>query len=461
MGTPTNWSYCYVHSEAITTTFSHTESDGTQLVFDCPECQGKASFNPTKRVGHCFVCGRTIKLHTCYDRTPITELLVGITYTLAPERTSHDIVTVRTEIITRPLSQSAWAYIDARGIDPAVVERFGLLEETTYRDMLYLAWPTSPGNYELRAASPIQTHRVKMTPKGHQKSFSLVRLTPQATICVIGEGLFSVLSYAQLTQRLDAWYVILNSASNAAKLGRSLEMLTTAGITEVILALDQDEAGRQATTALAQVCAHAGLHVTEDLPPQEGDDWNDVLRRGQAVSAPEAHRPVTVEVLPSKTVPDASSRPPTGPVRLDVHYYQEILAQHGRVVVAAPCGAGKTTTAADLIAQTWREGVLYVAERVEQLRTIRELLLQRDVPSEVIGLYAAGSADQQALRQESIQKPIALLTHVRMQMYAPQAYVLFPSRGGHGHAPPDDRGRVHYPAAHSLSAQALHSSFLE
>jgi hypothetical protein len=193
-------------------------------------------------------------------------------------------VTDRTEIITRPLSQSAWVYIDSRGIDPAVVDRFGLLEETTYRDMLYLAWPTSPGNYELRAASPTANQWAKMTPKGHQKSFSLVRLIPQATTCVITEGLFSALSHAQLTQRFEAWYVILNSASNAAKLGRALETLTTAGITEVILALDRDEAGYRATVDLAQACHQAGLHSKVDLPPLDGYDWNDMLRRGASVA---------------------------------------------------------------------------------------------------------------------------------------------------------------------------------
>jgi hypothetical protein len=284
MSTPTKQSYSYVHPEAITMTFSHTESDGTQLVFACPVCQGTATFNPTKRVGWCYGCRRTIKLHSCYKRTPIPQLFGHITRELSVEHSGHDTVTDRIEILTRPLSHSAWAYIDSRGIAPTVVERFGLLEETTYYGVLYLAWPTSPGNYELRAASPTQTHRAKMTPRGHEKSFSLARLIPQATTCVINEGLFSALAYAQLTQRFEAWYVILNSASNAAKLGKSLETLTTAGITEVILALDRDDTGYRATVDLAQACRQAGLQTKVDLPPQAGDDWNDVLRRQASVA---------------------------------------------------------------------------------------------------------------------------------------------------------------------------------
>jgi len=284
MTTTTTRSYCYVHPEAITTSFSHTEADGTQLVFACPVCQGTATFSLRKRVGWCYACRRTIKLHTCYKRTPLPQLLGPLVQHLAREHAGHDTVTDRTDIITRPLSQSAWVYIDSRGIDPDVVDRFGLLEETTYHDMLYLAWPTSLGNYELRIASPTANQWAKVTPKGHEKSFSLVRLLPQATTCVISEGLFSALSYAQLTKRWDAWYVILNSASNAAKLIKALSMLTTAGMTEVILALDRDEAGYRATVDLAQACHQAGLHCTVDLPPQAGTDWNDVLRRGVAVT---------------------------------------------------------------------------------------------------------------------------------------------------------------------------------
>jgi hypothetical protein len=283
MSTSTTRSYSYVHPEAITTTFSHTESEGTQLVFDCPECQGTATFSLIKRVGWCYACRRTIKLHTCYKRTPIPQLFGHIVQHLSREHSGHDTVTDRTAIITRPLSHSAWAYIDSRGIDPAVVERFGLLEETTYHGTLYLAWPTSPGNYELRAVGPTQTHRAKITPKGHEKSFSLARLIPQATTCVISEGLFSTLSYAQLTQRLEAWYVILNSVENRRQLSARLAEFTAAGITEVILALDRDEAGYRAMVDLAQACHQAGLHhITLHLPPKAGDDWNDVLRRGDA-----------------------------------------------------------------------------------------------------------------------------------------------------------------------------------
>jgi hypothetical protein len=74
--------------------------------------------------------------------------------------------------------------------------------------------------------------------------------------------------------------------------------------------------------------------------------------------------------------------------------------------------------------------VLYVAERVDQLRAMRDLLLHREVPQEMIGLYAAHSPDQQALKQEGLQKPIALLTHARMQTFAPQDYLSFPWHGG-------------------------------
>ena len=100
----------------------------------------------------------------------------------------------------------------------------------------------------------------------------------------LGKGSFSALSYAQLTQQLDAWYVILNSVENRRQWAARLDEFTAAGMTEVILALDRDEAGYRATVDLAQACYQAGLHSTLALPPKAGEDWNDVLRHRASVA---------------------------------------------------------------------------------------------------------------------------------------------------------------------------------
>jgi hypothetical protein len=166
--------------------------------------------------------------------------------------------------MTRPLSQASIDYIASRGIDLEVVQQFGLLQETMYRDGIYLAWPTDAGDYELRATFPAEL--AKVTPKGHKKHFTLAKLTPETSTCIVCEGIFSALAYAQLFQRYDAWYVILNSVSNHAKLAKELTTFKSAGIKEFILALDHDQAGLTATVALSQALTPANLPYQIELP---------------------------------------------------------------------------------------------------------------------------------------------------------------------------------------------------
>ncbi len=418
--------YRYIDPHEICATYKGTESGDRQVLFACPHCGQKASFSIPERIGRCFVCGTIIKLHTMYDDTPLatlfSELPVDVPFTTQGETPPP----TRVDVETRPLSSSAWDYITSRGIDRAIVERFGLLEETTYHGQPYLAWPTSAGDYELRAISQVDTRWEKRTPRGHRKHFSLVPLTPHPTTCILCEGVFSALAYAQLRPRDDAWYVILNSTSNGTKFVEALETFTAAGVDTFLLALDNDHAGRAMTRELVRALRDARVEVACHYPPSDGDDWNDVLRRGETVhTSPTGVAPAGIRTIEAPPADPAARRD-----LIDVHYYEQILSQHGKVVVAAPCGAGKTLAAADLIAQCWREGVLYVAERVDQLRAMQALLQQREVPPDAIGLYGHRSADLRALRHEQLTKPIALLTHARTQLDAPQAYVCFPRHGG-------------------------------
>jgi hypothetical protein len=418
--------YRYIHPDQMYDTYQGMESGRTQLLFACPHCQGKATFSLPQRVGHCFVCGIIIKLHSMYDGTAIDILFPALPVEVSPIAGDTGRTATRIDLELRPLSPAAWDYITSRGIARSTVERFGLLVETTYYGRPYLAWPTCAGDYELRALGQVETGREKITPRGHHKHVSLVQGVPHTTICIVCEGLFSALAYAQIHPQDDAWYVILNSISNGTKLVAALETLTTAGVYTFLLALDNDHAGRDMTKELVRALLEAGVQVLCHYPPTPGDDWNDVLRRGEAIhTSPTRVAPVGLVTIESPPVVPAAQ-----PDHLDVHYYERILTAAPKVVVAAPCGAGKTLAAADLIAERWREGVLYVAERVEQLHTMQALLQQREVPPDVIGLYALGTADQRALRQEQVTKPIALLTHVRMQLDAPQAYVCFPRHGG-------------------------------
>ena len=101
---------------------------------------------------------------------------------------------------------------------------------------------------------------------------------------------------------------------------------------------------------------------------------------------------------------------------LDVEYFHRVVSWTDKAVIAAPCGWGKTLGIAAYIATRYWDGVLYVAERKAQLDEMQTLLVERHhVPEENIGVYYGGSADLEALADGELTKPIALLTHSRIQ----------------------------------------------
>src|SRR5215470_12863472 len=115
---------------------------------------------------------------------------------------------------------------------------------------------------------------------------------------------------------------------------------------------------------------------------------------------------------------------------LDAAYFRRVLASCPKSVVAAPCGYGKTRGVAAFIAEQWQEGILYVAERKEQLDSMKRLLVEsHGIDPECIGVYYAGSEDVSSLEQDGDGKPIALVTHARMLSYSPDEYVFFAERG--------------------------------
>jgi hypothetical protein len=116
--------------------------------------------------------------------------------------------------------------------------------------------------------------------------------------------------------------------------------------------------------------------------------------------------------------------------KLDAAYFRRVLAFSQKSVIAAPCGYGKTYGVAEFIAQQWQDGVMYVAERKEQLDNMRALLMTRHgIDPDLIGVYYRGSDDVGRLEQEGDLKHIALVTHARMMSYSPDEYVFFEGRG--------------------------------
>src|SRR6266446_6370522 len=111
---------------------------------------------------------------------------------------------------------------------------------------------------------------------------------------------------------------------------------------------------------------------------------------------------------------------------LDVEYFYRVLDFTDKAVISSPCGWGKTLGIAAYIATRYWDGVLYVAERKAQLDEMQTLLVEdHHVPAENIGVYYGGSADLEALADGELTKPIALLTHSRIQSHSPGKYTIF------------------------------------
>jgi hypothetical protein len=236
---------------------------------------GTATYNLDERVGHCFGCLKTIKFHSTYDHYSNEAILeeLGIGH-MKPMMSARQTTARDQEIITpRPLGEPALAYIRSRGIADTTITRLPILQETTYREKSYLAWKTLAPGYELRAIDGDD----KRTPMGHHKYYSRAMLQPKAETCIVAEGVFSALSYAQLFQRFDVWYLVLNSTSNTGKLLDDLDVYQSAGISQFILALDNDPAGKSASETLKEAMTTSGFDVQVHLPEAEGLDWNDVL----------------------------------------------------------------------------------------------------------------------------------------------------------------------------------------
>jgi len=114
--------------------------------------------------------------------------------------------------------------------------------------------------------------------------------------------------------------------------------------------------------------------------------------------------------------------------KLEVEYFHRVLNFTDKAVIAAPCGWGKTLGMCAYMAEHYRKGVLYVAERKEQLEDVQERLIKaHGVPEDDIGCYHGENTEQLTQLAAGVTKPIALLTYSRIQSHHPGKYVLYPA----------------------------------
>jgi len=102
---------------------------------------------------------------------------------------------------------------------------------------------------------------------------------------------------------------------------------------------------------------------------------------------------------------------------------QNLLQQHPKAVLAHPCGSGKTLAIAEFISLQWLDGIIYVAERVEQLLDMEALLRGLGVPDALIMVYSSKATPSVTQQRSNLHTyPIVLVTHARLMMDSPQAF---------------------------------------
>ena len=233
----------------------------------CLDCDGPAWFNISKRYGQCYICDKVHKLHRHYQDWSDADIVARCDLTLPAYRTRvHSEPAI---IHAVPLSSRALRYIESRGISHKTLLLFPVLQEVKLWGKTWLCWLNVAGSYELREVFGT----ARAMPPGSTKTYSRFDLRP-GTHVVVGEGLFSVLSYAQLHDYVPDCYVVLNSTSCVAHLIRDLP---TWDVQQVTLALDTDAAGFSAMRELYGAFVSHNLPIKVAHPRTVGKDWNDIL----------------------------------------------------------------------------------------------------------------------------------------------------------------------------------------
>lgn len=233
----------------------------------CLDCGGPAWFNIAKRAGQCYTCAKVHKFHKHYKEWSDDAILAQCDLTLPAYRTrvSQEPVTIQPV----SLSSQALAYIASRGISQKTLLLFPILQEAKHWGKTWLCWRNVAGGYELREVFGTD----RRMPQGSTKTYSRVAIRSGKHV-VVGEGLFSVLSYAQMHDYVPDIYVVLNSTSCVPQLIRDLP---TWEVEQVTLALDTDKAGMQAHRELYRTCLSHNFPINVDHPRKVGKDWNDML----------------------------------------------------------------------------------------------------------------------------------------------------------------------------------------
>lgn len=126
---------------------------------------------------------------------------------------------------------------------------------------------------------------------GGAKALWCSNRTPLDSVFVVAESAIDAISHSLVKPREDAFYA--STAGGWSDATKEMLRATVASLPlhgSVLLAFDQDEQGRVYVEAARELLGHMGRTLLVDLPPQNGCDWNDVLRgKEPLVSLPLRH----------------------------------------------------------------------------------------------------------------------------------------------------------------------------
>jgi hypothetical protein len=294
-----------------------------------------------------------------------------------------------------PLSASAHDYLLNRGLLVSTFTKFNL--HSAFLDNIQkIGWRhhDSPG-VELLGITEDDLDPIKTI--GSPETFSVVKMVTAPSEIIISENMLSAMSYAQLMNRFDVWYVVLNSPNGLNEFFSSFNRLFgSINFNKFILTLAHDDNGLATTDKLKDFFSHVCLNYTDHSPKEFGLSWSDIVMSGaEACTVQDTKRYIS-------------------PVNIKQALCESLNT--GKVVVISDFpGSGKTTASINFIVEHREDGVLFIAEKITTLKFIAQELINRGIPATEIGIYHHNSGKSLTNIYESFgTKNISLVTHRRL-----------------------------------------------
>lgn len=112
---------------------------------------------------------------------------------------------------------------------------------------------------------------------------------------------------------------------------------------------------------------------------------------------------------------------------LSAQQFDDYAASNDKIVISSICGSGKTLRAIEFMSKHWRNGILYVSERKEQLAKVKEALIMLGVPEQEIQVYHCDVENKTEVRKKLNDAYVVLVTHYRLLIDSPTAFVAYGS----------------------------------